>query len=108
MSKLPEHPGDLPQWQKESLKEQTARVLIQFYTQQREGVTAGQLSVEKMRGVLGELVKAVSLFVDRTYGNNDGKPNPEEMEKENELIRENAGIRALTEMFIQFTEEGEK
>lgn len=98
LSKLPETHGT----------EKTARVLIQFYAQQREGVAPGHLSIEKMRSVLGELVKALSLFVDRTYGNNDGQPDPEEMTKENELIRENAAIRALMEVFAQFAEEGEK
>lgn len=105
LHRLPDNPRALNPGHNELLKERAARTLIELYAIQRKGLTSGYVSPEDVRNALEELNGVSSLYADRVLGNNDGKIDAKEMQKLQQAIKGSAGLRALMEMYLQYSEQ---
>ncbi len=91
-------------------KERVARAMVEAYALilKSPEAASGHVTPEEIRAAVKELMTVQTQFADQILGNNDGQLDPEEMAALNSASRQNAGLKALNEMFLQFAESNPK
>jgi hypothetical protein len=108
---LPDNPNAQNPGQNELLKKRAARMLIMnFAAMQKLGFPENNIQIdvrlepEDIKKTIDGLNTESGFFADRFLGNNDGNVDPDEMQKLNQIINSNPGLKALREMIIQYSD----
>lgn len=104
---LPDNPRANSPQHNEILKEQAARDMIRDYALQKKmgfpsGDISGRVSPLDIRDALKDINDASGLFADKQFGNQDGKPDIEEIQKMQEATKDKTGLRTFFKMFFQY------
>ncbi len=101
---LPDNSSAVNPVQNEILKARAARSLIHVYALEKKGFTKGTVTPKDIKKTLDDLNNASGTFANKMFGNNDGKPTPDNMNKLIEKLPTNTGLKTFMEMHQQFQE----
>lgn len=110
LSELPDNPKySNNKTQQYSLKREVARAIIYFYALRRklgfpEGQISGYVSPQDAKDALDELHGIFDLFLDKKYGNKDGKVDYNEVDGMRKIIEGNVGLSVFVHMVRQYSD----